>query len=107
MLHSGSISSGSPVQANVGLTAFQVAVAQVKVFERTLKDVADRQERVADEQAEKSEAQRQKVRQQIAEARGGVDVVVERPENAPAENPAPVTNANGQNNQDNKVDLVV
>ncbi len=104
MLIDNSISAGSPARANVGLTAFQVAVAQVKVFEKTLEDVADRQERVADQQAQKSEAQRQKARQLIAEARGGVDVVVERSENAPAENPAPVTDVNAQNN---KVDLEV
>ncbi len=104
MLHESSISAGSPARANISLTAFQVAVAQVKVFEKTLEDVADRQAQVTDEQAQKSEAQRQKVRQLIAEARGGVDVVVERSENAPAENPAPVTDPNPQGN---KVDLEV
>jgi len=73
----------------------------VKVFEETLEDVTRRQEQVVDEQARKSEAQRQKVREQIAEARGGVDVVVERSENAPAENPAPVADSNGQGNKVN------
>ncbi len=104
MLHESSISAGTPVSANVGLTAFQVAVAQGKVFVKTLSDVTQRQEQVVEEQARKSEAQRQKVRQLIAEARGGVDVVVERSENAPAKNPEPVTDVNAQSN---KVDLEV
>lgn len=102
MLNDSSITARPPFQVNVGLTAYQVAAVQAKVFVKTLSDVTQRQEQVVDEQARKSEAQRQKVRQQIAEARGGVDVVVERSENAPAENPAPVT---ADNAQSNKVDF--
>ncbi len=72
MLNDSSITARPPVQANVGLTAYQVAAVQAKVFVKTLSDVTQRQEQVVDEQARKSEAQRQKVRQQVAESRGGV-----------------------------------
>lgn len=104
MLNESSIIARPPAQANVGLTAYQVAAVQAKVFEKTLSDVTHRQEQALDEQARKSEEQRQKVREQIAEARGGVDVVVERSETAPAKNPAPVPDVNAQRN---KVDFEV
>ncbi|MCH7937041.1 MAG: hypothetical protein IH994_08120 [Proteobacteria bacterium] len=104
MLNASPISIGLLVRANVGLTAFRVAAVQAKVFEKTLEEVTDRQEQVVNEQARKSKALRQKVSQQAAEAQGGVDVVVERSESAPANDPAPVANANAQGN---KVDLEV
>ena len=105
MLHESSISPGPRVQANAGLTAFHVAVAQVKVFEKTIAEVADRQEQVVDAQARKGEELRQKIRQQVAEARGGADVLVEGSENAPANAPAqdsaPEANANAPGNKVN------
>ena len=106
MLNVSSTTTPLPVQANVGLTAYQVAAVQAKVFEKTLSDVTRRQEEVVDEQARKSEAQRQKVREQLAEARGGFDVVVESSENASAEKPAP-TPVTDDKAQGNKVNLEV
>ena len=104
MLIESSITARLPVHANVGLTAYKVAAVQAKVFVKTLSDVTNRQEQVVDEQARQSEAQRQKIRQQVAESRDGVDVVVESSENVPAENPTSVRNAAPQGN---KVDLQI
>ena len=106
MLNESSIFTRPPVQANVGLTAYQVAAVQAKVFEKTLSDVTRRQEQTLEEQARKSEEQRQKVREQIAEARGGVDFVVERSESVPAKNPVP-TPGTEVNPQTNKVNFEV
>ena len=65
---------------NAGLTAFQVAVVQRKVLEKTLQDVNARKEAEGKEQQARAEEQRERQRaiEQVAKERGGVDVVVKR-----------------------------
>lgn len=72
-------SSTSAVTAptNVGLTAFQVAVVQAKVFKKTLAEVSDRADDTAKALERKAEEQRQAVRERLAKQRGGVDIVVD------------------------------
>jgi len=77
MLDDRSTTAVLTAPANAGLTAFQVAVVQQKVFEKTLQEVSEKQELAAEVQARKSEAQRQRIRERIADLRGGVDVVVD------------------------------
>ena len=71
MLIEGSTSAVQSAPANVGLTAFQVAVVQAKVFEKQLIEVGKSREQEASAQEE-----RQKAREEEVEGRGGVDVVV-------------------------------
>ncbi|NQU61177.1 MAG: hypothetical protein HQ512_08615 [Rhodospirillales bacterium] len=82
MLNESSTSAGSSAQASVGLTAFQVAVVQAKAFEKTLEEATNRREQEISALAKKAAEQRQKVRENLAEQRGGVDVVVESSNNA-------------------------
>lgn len=77
MLNESSTSAVPTALANVGLTAFQVAVVQAKVFEKTLEDVSIRQKEEAEARERKAEEQRQRVRKRLAEQRGGVDLVVD------------------------------
>lgn len=72
-------SSTSAVTAptNVGLTAFQVAVVQAKVFKKTLAEVSDRADDTAKVLERKAEEQRQAVRERLAKQRGGIDIVVD------------------------------
>ena len=82
MLNENTTSVALAARANVGLTAFRVAVVQAKAFEKQLEEVNDRQ---AEEfKAEKARAEEksateesQKLRQAQAEERGGVDIVVD------------------------------
>ena len=76
MLNDSSISAVS-APANVGLTAFQVAVVQAKVFKKTLAEVSDRADATARVIERKADEQRQAVRERLAKQRGGVDVVVD------------------------------
>lgn len=77
MLNESSTSAVPTALANVGLTAFQVAVVQAKVFKQTLEDVSTRQKVEAEARERKAEEQRQRVRESLAKLRGGVDVVVD------------------------------
>ncbi|MDA0305571.1 MAG: hypothetical protein O3B76_04700 [Proteobacteria bacterium] len=76
MLSELATSSLSRGPADAGLTAFRVAVAQAKVFEKTIEEVNKRQEQDNESLARDSEEQRQRVRENLAQARGGLDVVV-------------------------------
>ncbi len=78
--------SRAPVDA--GLTAFRVAVAQAKVFEKTIEEVNNRQVEQTEELVRKAEEQRQKVRENLAQVRGGLDIVVEN-DNSTTSQPAP------------------
>ena len=82
MLIESSISAVSAAPANVGLTAFQVAVVQAKVFKKTLAEVSDRADATARVIERKADEQRQAVRERLAKQRGGVDVVVDGSEPA-------------------------
>lgn len=82
MLNENTTSDVLTARANVGLTAFRVAVVQAKAFEKQLEEVNDRQaeEARADKARaeEKSAAEKSQVlRQAQAEERGGVDIVVD------------------------------
>lgn len=82
MLNDGSASAVSAAPTNVGLTAFQVAVVQAKVFKKTLAEVNDRADDTAKALERKAELQRQQVRERLAKQRGGVDIVVDGTEPA-------------------------
>ena len=77
MLSKIATSAVSRAPADAGLTAFRVAVEQAKVFEKTLEEVSDRQEKETEFLVRKAEEQRQKVRENLAQVRGGLDIVVE------------------------------
>ncbi len=87
MLSDSSNSAVSAAPTNVGLTAFQVAVVQAKVFKKTLAEVSDRADQTAEALERKAEEQRQAVRERLAKQRGGVDIVVDGT-GKPADNPA-------------------
>ena len=55
MLIGNANSAASTAQANVGLTAFQIAVVQAKVFEKTLEEVSDRAMEIMREFSDKFE----------------------------------------------------
>ena len=74
MLIDKSLPAAQAAPANVGLTAYQVAVVQAKVLQETLKDVSARQAENTKEQQARAEERRE--RQRAAEERGGVDIVV-------------------------------
>lgn len=82
MLNDNSTSAVSAAPMNVGLTAFQVAVVQAKVFKKTLAEVSDRADETARTLEHKAEEQRQKVRERLAIQRGGIDIVVDGSEPA-------------------------
>jgi 3-hydroxyacyl-CoA dehydrogenase len=88
MLGQGSQIAASAAPANVGLTAFQVAVVQAKVFEKTLEEVSDRAEKTAETLEQKAKAEQQRAREQLAKQRGGVDVVVDGSAPAPTQKAA-------------------
>jgi len=101
MLNESSGIAVSTAQATVGLTAFQVAVVQAKVFVKTLEEATDRKEQEARAQAQKSAEQRQKIRESLAKKRGGVDIVVDNSESAASataktSEPAPEQKAKGK-----------
>jgi hypothetical protein len=77
MLNESSTSAVLAAPTNVGLTAFQVAVVQAKVFKKTLAEVSDRADDTAKVLERKAEEQRQTVRERLAQQRGGVDIVVD------------------------------
>jgi len=77
MLNDSSTSAVAAAPTNVGLTAFQVAVVQAKVFKKTLAEVTDRAEDTARTLERKAEEQRQQVRERLAQQRGGIDIVVD------------------------------
>jgi len=77
MLNDSSTSAVSAAPTNVGLTAFQVAVVQAKVFKKTLAEVSDRADETARALERKADEQRKQVRERLAAQRGGVDVVVD------------------------------
>ena len=77
MLNEVSHNAASAVPTNVGLTAFQVAVVQAKVFEKTLEQVSEKREQETRAIEQKAAEQRQRVRERLAALRGGVDVVVD------------------------------
>jgi len=96
MLNESSTSAVQSALANVGLTAFQVAVVQAKVFKQTLEEVSTRQKEQVDAQERTTEEQRQRVRESLATLRNGVDVVVggseddsDTGDNQPVANPNP------------------
>jgi len=82
MLDKSATSAVQTAQANVGLTAFRVAVVQAKLFEEKLEGFKDRKaEEVKTEKAKAEERkdteESQKAREAQAEERGGVDIVVD------------------------------
>lgn len=82
MLNENTTSAILAARANVGLTAFRVAVVQARAFEEQLKEVNDHKaEEVRAEKAraeEKNAAeQSQESRGAQAEERGGIDIVVD------------------------------
>ena len=94
MLIGNANSAASTAQANVGLTAFQIAVVQAKVFEKTLEEVSDRADQTAKELERKAVEEQKRVRERLAQARGGVDIVVD---GADTSKSAATKDANAQN----------
>jgi hypothetical protein len=82
MLIGNSNSAASTAQANVGLTAFQIAVVQAKVFKKTLEEVTDRADQTARELERQAVEEQKRVRERLAKERGGVDVVVDGTDSA-------------------------
>ena len=77
MLNDRNNSAVSTALANVGLTAFQIAVVQAKVFKKTLEDVGNRADQTAKELERKAEERDKELRARLADQRGGVDIVVD------------------------------
>jgi len=77
MLSELATSSLSRGPADAGLTAFRVAVAQAKAFEKTIEEVSKRNEQDNESLARDAEEQRKRVRENLAQSRGGLDIVVE------------------------------
>ncbi len=82
MLNENTTSAILAARANVGLTAFRVAVVQAKAFEKQLEEVNDR--KAEEFRAEKTRVEEKNAAEQSqesrgaqAEERGGVDIVVD------------------------------
>ena len=109
MLIENTTSAILAARANVGLTAFRVAVVQAKAFEKQLEEVNDRKAEEARAEKVKAEEKNtadhsQESRGAQAEERGGVDIVVDESSQSGANQ---LANEVGSSSKGQEVDIEV